>query len=191
MAMQSFQRFFRLFLPILAIVLASACPLHAQGRLAGPASTTENPSQPIEIASVTDLPEAPEVAAESSSAPVPAAVAPMAFVSTKETAPRSETHRFWDRENVLLFTAVGGLATADFFVTRANLASGGRELNPVTRIFAGSTPALAANFALETSSVIGISYLFHRTHHHDLERATSLVNIAASGAAIGYSATHR
>src|ERR1700685_3476771 len=41
-------------------------------------------------------------------------------------------HHFWDRENSVLFAAVGASATADFFVTRANLASGGRELNPVT-----------------------------------------------------------
>jgi hypothetical protein len=191
MAIQSIQRACRLLLPILAIVLASVRPLDAQDSAAGAPAAAPSLSQPIEIAAVTSLPDAPEVAPVSSSAPVPAAVAPMAFVSTSETTPRRETHRFWDRENVILFSAVGGLATADFFVTRANLASGGKELNPVTRIFAGSTPALAANFALETSSIIGISYLFHRTHHHDLERATSLVNIAASGAAIGYSATHR
>jgi hypothetical protein len=192
MEIQSLQRFSRSVLPIVAIVLAAACPLHAQGAPTQPAATAQKLSQPIEIAAATSLPEAPGVApAESSSAPVPAAVAPMAFAYTTETTPRPETHRFWDRENAILFTAVGGLATADFFVTRANLASGGKELNPVTRVLAGSTPALAANFALETSSIIGISYLFHRTHHHDLERATSFANIAASGAAIGYSATHR
>ena len=52
---------------------------------------------------------------------------------------------FWDRENRALFTAVGALAAADFCATRANLTSGGRELNPVTRVFSGSTPGLATN----------------------------------------------
>jgi len=115
---------------------------------------------------------------------------PMAFVSSPTPASRPEVHRFWDRENRFLFLAVGGLATADFFVTHANLASGGKELNPVTRVMAGSTPALAANFALEAGSIVGISYLFHRSGHHELERVTSVVNIAASGAAVGYSASH-
>src|SRR5579885_1164649 len=73
------------------------------------------------------------------------------------------THRFWDRQNTMLFVAVAGMGAADFATTRSNLASGGKELNPVTRIFAGSTPALAANFAGETAGVIGLSYFFHKT----------------------------
>jgi hypothetical protein len=100
-------------------------------------------------------------------------------------------HRFWDRENTILFTAVSAAATADFFTTRANLASGGRELNPVTRIFAGSTPTLAANFAFETAGVIGISYMWHKTGHHRLERLTSLVDIGGSAGAVAYGLTHR
>lgn len=82
------------------------------------------------------------------------------------------------------------MATADFFVTRSNLVNGGKELNPVTRIFAGSTPALACNFALEEAGVIGVSYMFHKTGHHKLERMTSLVNISASAGAVAYSASH-
>ena len=103
----------------------------------------------------------------------------------------SAAHRFWDRENSALFALNAGAAAADFSVTRANLASGGRELNPVMRIMTGSTPALAANFALETGGVIGVSYLFHKTGHHKLERATSMVNFSGSIAAVAYGATHR
>lgn len=105
--------------------------------------------------------------------------------------PREMPHRFWDRENTVLFAAVAATATADFFTTRANLASGGKELNPVTRIFAGSTPGLAANFGLETAGVIGISYMFHKTGHHKLERLTSFVDISGSVGAVGYGLTHR
>ena len=83
------------------------------------------------------------------------------------------------------------MATADFFVTRANLQSGGKELNPVTRVFSGSTPGLAANFALETGVVIGLSYIFHKTGHHKLERATSWVNLGGSAGAVAYGLTHR
>jgi hypothetical protein len=100
-------------------------------------------------------------------------------------------HSFWDGQNRALFATVGAFAVADFCTTRANLASGGKELNPVTRVFSGSTPGLAANFALETGSVMAVSYLFHKTGHHKLERITSFVNIGASAAAVGYSLTHR
>jgi hypothetical protein len=100
-------------------------------------------------------------------------------------------HRFWDRENTILFTAAAAAATADFFTTRANLASGGQELNPVTRIFTSSTPLLATNFGLETAGVIGISYMFHKTGHHKLERLTSFVDIGSSVGAVGYGLTHR
>jgi len=105
--------------------------------------------------------------------------------------PGEMPHRFWDRENTVLFAAVAATATADFFTTRANLASGGEELNPVTRMFAGSTPGLAANFGLETAGVIGISYMFHKTGHHKLERLTSFVDIGSSIGAVGYGLTHR
>ncbi len=100
-------------------------------------------------------------------------------------------HRFWDRQNTILFATVAGFGAADFVTTHTNLANGGRELNPVTRIFAGSTPALAANFAGETAGVIGLSYFFHKTGHHKLERLTPLASIGSSGFAISYNLTHR
>jgi hypothetical protein len=107
------------------------------------------------------------------------------------TESREMEHRFWDRENSILFAAVGASAAADFCVTRANLASGGRELNPVTRVFAGSTTGLAFNFIGETVGSMGISYFFHKTGHHRLERLTSLVNMGNSGFAVTYGLTHR
>jgi hypothetical protein len=111
------------------------------------------------------------------------------YVQTRELGDRE--HHFWDRSNAVLFAAVGASATADFFVTRANLASGGRELNPVTGVLAGSTTGLAFNFIGETAGSIGVSYLFHKTGHHKLERLTSYVNIGASAGAVGFGLTHR
>lgn len=116
-------------------------------------------------------------------------VPPVSFVALPPEAPRP--HRFWDSENRALFATVAAGGAADFCVTRANLASGGKELNPVTRIFSGSTPGLAVNFSLETGSIIGVSYLLHKTGHHKLERIASVLNIGASGAAVGYGLTHR
>lgn len=120
-------------------------------------------------------------------APVPPAA--VSFVAVPQEAPRP--HRFWDNENRALFATVAAFSAADFCVTRANLASGGRELNPVTRLLSGSTPGLAVNFSLETAGVIGVSYIFHKTGHHKLERMTSVLNIGASGAAVGYDLSHR
>jgi len=95
-------------------------------------------------------------------------------------------HRFFDNENRLLFFGVIALSAADFAATRANLRSGGRELDPITRLFSGSTAGLAVNFAGESAVSVGLSYYFHRTGHHQLERLTSMLNIGASSFAVGY-----
>lgn len=115
----------------------------------------------------------------------------MAIAVTSVLPSESAQHHFWDRENTVLFATTGGFAAADFCVTRSNLARGGRELNPMTRVFSGSSPALAANFALETSGVIAVSYMFHKTGHHKLERITALVDIGGSAGAVAYGLTHR
>jgi hypothetical protein len=156
--------------------------LAAAGSLpSAPSSNTSSSRMPDDAITAIPMNAAPFVAVQPS---------PIAYRALVEI-PRETTHRFWDRENAILFTAVAATATADFFATHANLASGGRELNPVTRIFTSSTPALATNFGLETAGVIGISYMFHRTGHHRLERLTSFVDITSSVGAVSYDLTHR
>jgi hypothetical protein len=127
------------------------------------------------------LPEAPT--------PIPAVERASAFVSL----PRSiaSEHKFWDRENKVLFFAAAALNGADFAITRSNLQSGGRELNPVVRIFGRSTAGLAVNFAGETAGVMSVSYFFHKTGHHKLERWVSIVNISSSAGAVSYDLAHR
>lgn len=120
----------------------------------------------------------------------PAASRPVAAMLTTTSASGSE-HRFWDRENVALFAGSAALSTGDFFVTRANLQSGGQELNPVVRIFGRSSAGLAVNFAGETAGVIALTYFFHRTGHHRLERLVSVVNMSASAGAVSWGMTHR
>jgi hypothetical protein len=61
----------------------------------------------------------------------------------------------------------------------------------VVRVFGRSTAGLAVNFIGETAAVMSLSYLFHKTGHHKLERAVSLFNIGSSAAAVGYGLTHR
>jgi hypothetical protein len=105
--------------------------------------------------------------------------------------PEAPSHRFWDRENSALFATSAAFSTADFFVTRSNLQSGGQELNPVTSMFGRSSAGLAVNFVGENVGMIGISYLLHKTGHHKLERAVSMVNIGSSATAVTFGLTHR
>lgn len=125
--------------------------------------------------------------------PPPRSIEPAAFVKPAEpvTLPEVPSHKFWDHENSILFATNAALCTADFVVTRNNLRNGGQELNPFTRVFAGSTAGLAVNFAGEAVGVMGVSYLFHKTGHHKLERAVSLVNIGSSAAAVTFDVAHR
>ena len=117
--------------------------------------------------------------------------APLATTTQPASIPEASSHKFWDRENSILFAANAAFSAADFVVTRDNLRSGGQELNPVTRFFSGSTPGLAMNFASETAGVVGVSYFLHKTGHHKLERVISMLNIGSSAAAVSFDLAHR
>ena len=105
--------------------------------------------------------------------------------------PSVETHRFWDHGNVALFAGVVATNAADFAVTYSNLQNGGRELNPVVRVFGRSAPGLALNFGGQTASIMGVSYFLHKTGHHKLERLVPMVNIGAGMTAVAYGFAHR
>lgn len=124
----------------------------------------------------------------------PGTMAPAPLVTTVQASTVPEApgdHRFWDRENSFLFATSAAFSAADFVVTRDNLRGGGQELNPVTRVFCGSTAGLAMNFAGETAGVVGLSYFFHKTGHHKMERAVSMINIGGSAAAVTFDLVHR
>jgi hypothetical protein len=143
-------------------------------------------AQDVAVAELHALPDS----ASAESIPVNPGMAIIA--PNPRTLPEAPSqHRFWDNENRALFASVGALSAADFAVTRSILQDGGKELNPVTRVFSGSTAGLAVNFAGETAGIIGISYIFHRTGHHQLERIAPLLNIGASAFAVVYDLSHR
>jgi hypothetical protein len=127
------------------------------------------------------------------SAPQPAYAAVQPVIMPVSQAPQTipTKHKFWDKENIALFAATGALCAADFTVTHQNLQSGGRELNPIVRIYGRSSAGLALNFSLEAAGGIGLSYFFHHTGHHRLERAVSMFNIGTSAGAVTYGLTHR
>lgn len=173
----------------LAALIATLSGQPARAQSSG--DTVAAPSQTVEVA-LASLPSAPVPDFRMHNAamsPAPYFASPIVAVSAPDKANRE--HLFLDRENSILFAATGAAATADFFVTRMNLSNGGRELNPFVRPFAGSTAGLATNFVLETAGVISVSYMFHKTGHHRLERLTSVVNISSSTFAVAYGIAHR
>src|ERR1700689_2780789 len=117
-------RFSRPFFQSAAVLVVSSVlspALHAQTLLAS-----------------APLPEAPRPSTESAGAP-PAAIRPL-FVTPVAIAPTTgpTEHKFWDTQNRVLLFASAALNGADFAVTRANLQSGGQELNPMVRVFGRS-----------------------------------------------------
>ena len=123
--------------------------------------------------------------------PIPMTPIPMTTSVPTVNIPEASNHRFWDRENSFLFATSAAFSAADFVITRNNLRNGGQELNPVTRLFAGSTAGLAVNFAGESVGVVGLSYFLHKTGHHKLERAVSMLNIGSSAAAVTFDLARR
>ena len=110
---------------------------------------------------------------------------------TSRTAPKpaltDSGHDFWDRENIALFAAVGGSRALDYSST-LNMRRRGLQEIFLTNELVDNHPAFAAIEAGGTAISIGASYLFHRYHHHRLERWTSLVHasLATSGAVRNY-----
>jgi len=100
---------------------------------------------------------------------------------------RSSEHRFWDRENVVLFSAVGGSRALDYFST-LNMRSRGRQEILLTDDIVDNHRAFAAIEAGGTAVSIGASYLFHRFRHHRLEHWTSIIHagLSTSGAIRNY-----
>lgn len=97
--------------------------------------------------------------------------------------PRFE-HHFWDRKNDWLFAAVGAGRAFDYASTM-NIRRRGINEVFLTNAIVDNHPLFAGIEAAATGASIGVSYLFHRTGHHSLERWTSVVHFGvATGGAI-------
>jgi hypothetical protein len=101
--------------------------------------------------------------------------------------PLQTSHRFWDRENALLFAGVGAARALDYSST-LNLRRRGLDEILLTNSVADNHPLFGGIEAAATAASIGVSYLFHRTGHHRLERWTSIIHfgVATGGAARNY-----
>jgi hypothetical protein len=89
-------------------------------------------------------------------------------------------HAFWDRENLHLFGGVAVMRTLDYTSTLNMLRRGREEIllpDEVVKNHAG----FAALEVAGTATSIGVSYLFHVTGHHKLERWVSVGHISVAG----------
>jgi hypothetical protein len=109
--------------------------------------------------------------------------------SGQEKAPavKPVQHRFWDRENLLLFAGVGVGRGLDYAST-LNIRRRGINEVLLTNAIVDNHPLFAGIEVGGTAASIGVSYIFHATGHHTLERWTSIVHfgVAVGGAARNY-----
>jgi hypothetical protein len=88
-------------------------------------------------------------------------------------------HRFWDKKNDWLFAGVAACRTLDYFST-LNMRRRGRDEILLTNDVVDNHAGFAAIEAAATGVSIGAAYLFHRYHHHKLERWVSIVHFSAA-----------
>jgi len=149
----------------------------------------------LALASVTRAQEQPTPGRDPNapSKPQPAASAPPA--EQKKTGEAVQTaglpvpgeHSFWDRENDWLFAGVGAGRALDYAST-LNLRRRGINEVFLTNSIVDNHPLFAGIEAAATGASIGVSYIFHRTGHHRLERWTSAIHagVAVGGAIRNY-----
>jgi hypothetical protein len=96
-------------------------------------------------------------------------------------APKPDApHAFWDRENILLFSGIAATRALDYASTR-NFQARGRQEILLPRDVVNNSAAFASIEVAGIAASVGISYWFHRTGHHTLERWFSVVHVAATG----------
>ena len=108
----------------------------------------------------------------------PSAISAPAAIS--KPAEQSLTqHRFWDRENVLLFSGVAAFRALDFASTKNFMARGRTEVL-IPDDIVNNDAGFAGLEAAATMTSVGISYAFHRTGHHKMERWVSIVHMSVT-----------
>lgn len=94
-------------------------------------------------------------------------------------APLSAPHRFFDATNDWLFVGVAVSRILDYTSTRSFRSRGFHEGLLTDRIV-DNKPLFISIEAAGTAGSIGLSYIFHRTNHHKLERWVSILHIGVA-----------
>jgi len=105
--------------------------------------------------------------------PGAATSAPQAPAKAKTLAP---PHKFWDRENIWLFAGVGAARMLDYSSTR-HFRDQGNEEWLLSNSVVDNRPLFVGIELAGTAASIGVSYFFHRTGHHTVERWISIVHV--------------
>ena len=117
----------------------------------------------------------------------------LTMVPTAQPAtPASPPHVFWDRANLLIFSGIAFTRGMDYASTRNFQARGRQEILLPDDVLNNSA-GFASLEAAATMTSVGISYLFHRTGHHKVERWMSIghIGVTAFGDVRNYSLESR
>ena len=98
---------------------------------------------------------------------------------TVQNATLITPHRFWDRENLWLFSGIAVMRGMDYASTR-NFQGRGRQEILLPDDVVNNSAGFASLEAAGTMTSVGISYIFHRTGHHKLERWLSIGHISVT-----------
>jgi hypothetical protein len=148
------------------------------------AASVARAQQPTEDLDRSSLPSAP-IAQDDAQKTNPPLPDPKAKQPRIDVAP--PIHRFWDHENLWLFGAVGAGRALDYAST-LNLRHRGINEALLTNSIVDNHALFAVIEVAATGASVGVSYIFHRTGHHRMERWTSAIHagIAVGGAIRNY-----
>ena len=109
-------------------------------------------------------------------------------VQVQPARPGRKIHRFFDRENLVLFAGVAAVRALDYTSTQHFRRLGNNEVL-LSNSIVDNKPLFAGIEVAGTALSIGAAYWLHRTGHHKLERWVSIVHIGvgAFGDAHNYS----
>jgi hypothetical protein len=124
------------------------------------------------------------LAAPTSQVSVLSPMPPEAGLSVAPTAPPPLPHRFFDQENLLLFSGVAAGRAFDYVSTRRFRDKHLKEWLLDDKIVDNKPLFISIEVAATALSVVA-SYALHQTGHHRLERWISILHIAfATGGSI-------
>jgi hypothetical protein len=143
-------------------------------------------TKPAANANSADVPVRPE-STDKPDEPVPPQQINNNGIGASANVAAPGVHRFWDRENDFLFAAVAAGRGLDYAST-INLRHRGINEALLTNTIVDNHPLFAVIEIGASAASVGVSYVFHRTGHHRLERWTSAIHagIAVGGAIRNY-----
>ena len=106
-------------------------------------------------------------------------------VSNRQSAPKrrvqaERVRRFWDSKNDSLFAGVAAVRALDYTSTRHFRARGAHEIL-LSNWVVDHKPLFVGIEAGGALASVGLSYVFHKTNHHQAERWVSIIHIGVGG----------